>query len=50
MVAQALRTEKPISFLATGQQIPEDLQEADAEKIVARFLAPGKADSAVSAA
>ncbi len=31
---QAVRTAKPVSFLASGQQIPEDLEPATAERIL----------------
>ncbi|HVX65070.1 MAG TPA: hypothetical protein VHA11_00635 [Bryobacteraceae bacterium] len=31
---QAVRTAKPVSFLAAGQQIPEDLEPATAERIL----------------
>lgn len=46
---QALRTARPVSFLGTGQQIPEDLEPASRERIVdllmgqAQFAAPAAA-------
>jgi flagellar biosynthesis protein FlhF len=35
----AVRTGKPLSFLGTGQQIPEDLEPARKEEILARLVA-----------
>jgi len=35
---EAARTGKPVSFLSTGQQIPEDLEPADKERIVSLVL------------
>jgi flagellar biosynthesis protein FlhF len=36
--SEAARTAKPISFLATGQQVPEDLQEAAKARVVELLL------------
>ncbi len=36
--SQAARTAKPISFLATGQSVPEDLQEATQSVVIERML------------
>lgn len=36
--SEAVRTGKPVSFLATGQQIPEDLEAATKERIIGRIL------------
>lgn len=44
----SLKTEKPVSFLGTGQQIPEDLEEADPERLIRRVVP--EAASATSAA
>jgi flagellar biosynthesis protein FlhF len=38
VLAEALRTELPVAYLGTGQLIPEDLEEADSETLVARFI------------
>jgi flagellar biosynthesis protein FlhF len=34
LVNESVRTQKPVSFLATGQRIPEDLEIASAQRIV----------------
>lgn len=39
MFSLAARTGKPLSFLANGQQIPEDLEPASRERIVDRLMA-----------
>jgi flagellar biosynthesis protein FlhF len=36
--SEAARTGKPISFLATGQQVPEDLEEATKSRVVGLLL------------
>jgi len=36
LLDQAARSELPISFLATGQQIPDDLEEATRERLIER--------------
>jgi flagellar biosynthesis protein FlhF len=36
--SEAVRTAKPISFLATGQSVPEDLEEARKDRIVELIL------------
>jgi flagellar biosynthesis protein FlhF len=36
--SEAARTAKPISFLATGQQVPEDLQEAATGQVIDLIL------------
>lgn len=38
MIGESVRTGKPISFLSTGQQIPEDLEPATAERLLERVL------------
>jgi flagellar biosynthesis protein FlhF len=45
---QSLRTAKPVSFLGTGQQIPEDLEPASRERIVDLLI--GQAEIAAPAA
>ena len=45
----AIQAEKPISFLASGQSIPEDLEAASAPAVLSKLLRPDKA-AAVSAA
>ena len=37
-IGESVRTGKPISFLGTGQQIPEDLQPATVERLLERVL------------
>ena len=37
-LAHALETEVPVSFLSTGQQVPEDLEAATAAALVDRFV------------
>ncbi len=48
---EAIRTEKPVSFLADGQRIPEDIREATREEILALVLGrgTGEAESAADA-
>jgi flagellar biosynthesis protein FlhF len=41
LVNEAVRTGKAVSFLATGQRIPEDLEPAAKERIIELVLAPG---------
>ena len=36
--SEAARTVRPISFLATGQQVPEDLEEATKTRVIERML------------
>jgi flagellar biosynthesis protein FlhF len=38
VIGESVRTGKPISFLSTGQQIPEDLEPATAERLLERLL------------
>jgi flagellar biosynthesis protein FlhF len=47
--SEAVRTGKPISFLTTGQQIPEDLEAATKDHIVDR-LTHGRSIKVLSAA
>lgn len=47
---QAARTGKPVSFLSSGQQIPEDLVPAAAEKILNLVLPRGATRAAAAAA
>ena len=37
-VSESVRTGKPISFLSTGQQVPEDLEPATADRLLAQVL------------
>jgi flagellar biosynthesis protein FlhF len=37
-IGESVRTGKPISFLGTGQQIPEDLEPATVERLLERVL------------
>jgi flagellar biosynthesis GTPase FlhF len=39
LINESTRTGKPLSFVSTGQQIPEDLEAADRDQIVATLLA-----------
>jgi flagellar biosynthesis protein FlhF len=39
---QVVRTGKPVSFLAAGQQIPEDLEPASAERVVDLLTGPAE--------
>jgi len=34
VVSEAARTSKPLSFLSTGQQIPEDLEPATKQRVM----------------
>ncbi len=49
MLAFALQNETPISFLGSGPEIPEDLEEASAGSLTARLL-PTLMDAVVTAA
>ena len=49
-IAQAIRTERPVSFLGVGQQVPEDIQPASAERLLAGFLPVSSKSDAESAA
>jgi flagellar biosynthesis protein FlhF len=46
---QAVRTGKPVSFLAAGQQIPEDLEPATVERILDLVLRRGESLAAAAA-
>lgn len=48
--SEAVRTAKSVSFLAGGQRVPEDLEEAAPERIVDLVLRPGAAGAAAAAA
>jgi len=49
LISTAFETARPISFLTTGQGIPEDIESASAQRLLANFL-PRQAAEAVSAA
>jgi flagellar biosynthesis protein FlhF len=49
MLAHAIETDSPISYVGTGQAVPEDLEEASAAGLTARLL-PGLIDAVASAA
>jgi len=49
VIGESVRTGKPISFLGTGQQIPEDLEPATAERLLERVL-ESRNERALSAA
>jgi flagellar biosynthesis protein FlhF len=49
LLSLAMEAEKPISFLGVGQQIPEDLEEANVEDLIRRAM-PEARKSAISAA
>jgi flagellar biosynthesis protein FlhF len=38
IVSESARTGKPVSFLGTGQQIPEDIEPATANRLVEMVL------------
>lgn len=46
---QVVRTGKPVSFLAAGQQIPEDLEPATAERILDLLTRPAEPAQALAA-
>jgi flagellar biosynthesis protein FlhF len=48
IVAQALLWDMPVSFLGTGQMVPEDLQPATAERLAG--LTSTETEKAISAA
>jgi flagellar biosynthesis protein FlhF len=50
IVNESARTGKPVSFLATGQRIPEDLETASASRLVDLILTSGRCATAVVAA
>lgn len=49
VLSEAVRTSKPVSFLSAGQQIPEDLEPAEAGRILERIL-PGCGEDSRAAA
>ncbi len=49
MLNQVVRTGKPLSFLADGQQIPEDLEPATAERVLDLLTRPAGTAQAVAA-
>ena len=49
MLAHAIETDSPISFVGCGQAVPEDLEEGSAAALTARLL-PGLIDAVASAA
>lgn len=42
VVSEAARTGKPVSFLASGQQIPEDIEPATAARLIEGVLDPSR--------
>ena len=50
IVNESTRTGKPVSFLTTGQRIPEDLEIATAARLVELILTRGHCAAAVAAA
>jgi len=50
LVNEAVRTGKPISFLATGQRIPEDLETASASRLAELILSSATRIGAAAAA
>jgi flagellar biosynthesis protein FlhF len=50
IVNESTRTGKPVSFLTTGQRIPEDLETASAARICELILTSGRCSSAGAAA
>ncbi len=49
-LAQALGAEMPVSFIGTGQQVPEDLEPASSSRLIDRFVAPMRKAAKESAA
>jgi flagellar biosynthesis protein FlhF len=49
-VALSIATEKPVSFIGTGQSVPEDIEEAAAERLLAASEADSTRKAATSAA
>ena len=49
ILTEAARTQRPVSYLSTGQRIPEDLEEATPKRLIELILA-GQGDRAVTAA
>jgi flagellar biosynthesis protein FlhF len=49
MVSESARTGKPVSFLGTGQQIPEDIEPATASRLLEMVL-EGRQERSLSAA
>lgn len=50
VLSEALRIGKPLSFFSTGQSVPEDLEVASVDTIMAKLFRPQAATAAVSAA
>jgi flagellar biosynthesis protein FlhF len=48
-VSLALEIDKPISFLATGQSIPEDLEAAAPERLLSTFFSQDRAKASSAA-
>jgi len=49
IVSESARTGKPVSFLGTGQQIPEDIEPATASRLLEMVL-DGRQERSLSAA
>ena len=49
IVSEALRLDKPMSFFTTGQEVPEDLEDASAETLIRKVLPPETAAAASAA-
>jgi flagellar biosynthesis protein FlhF len=47
---EAVRTGKPVSFLSSGQQVPEDLEEASKKRILELLLEQAPAPASIAAA
>jgi flagellar biosynthesis GTPase FlhF len=50
VAALALSLEKPVSFISTGQTIPEDIEEATAARLIAAPQPGARKKAAISAA
>lgn len=49
IVSEAVRLDKPMSYFSTGQEVPEDLEEASADTLIRRVLPPETAATASAA-
>ena len=50
MLNESVRTGKPVSFLSTGQRIPEDFESGTKERIAGLVLGDISSKAAVAAA
>jgi flagellar biosynthesis protein FlhF len=50
VIETALRSNLPVSFLATGQEVPEDIEEASLDRVLGSLAASGQGSRRIASA